>query len=97
MKNDHPKFEQVGTYNSSCLSADGCFQRHQRPRKHQEMTFEETRMADFAGYGRGEWAERRLLDRIARLQALGCELKADESMEQYVQRHAELWNEEGNR
>jgi len=88
------KFDKDDTHHSFCLSSDGCFKRHDIPRKDQYLTSEESRRADLNTFSWAESGERRLIAKVAFLQKLGCQLKFNETLEAYVQRHASRFDDE---
>ncbi len=88
------KFEKDDTHNSFCLRADGCFKRHDLPRDQQYLTEEESRRAGFNTFNNTESKERRLINKVAYLQKIGCVVKADETLEEYVERNADKFSEE---
>ena len=89
------KFEQDNTHHSFCLRADGCFKRHDLPRDQQYMTESENRRAELNTFSRAESAERQLINKVAFLQSIGCQLKGNETLEEYVERNADKLREEG--
>jgi hypothetical protein len=88
------KFEQDDTHRSFCLRADGCFKRHDLPRDQQYLTEEESRRAGLNTFSHAESQERRLLNQVAYLRSIGCALKANETLEEYVERNADNLSEE---
>jgi len=82
------KFENDQTHNSSCLTSDGCFKRHDTPRKDQYLTQEESNMAEFRSFSRAESQERSLISKVAVLKKIGCQLNASETLEAFVTRNA---------
>ncbi len=88
MNKFNDKFENDQTHNSSCLTADGCFKRHEIPRKDQYLTKEESNRAEFRSFSRAESQERRLISKAAYLRKIGCELKSNETLEAFVCRNA---------
>ena len=94
MSNFEEKFEKDSTHHSFCLRADGCFKRHDLPREQQYLTFNENRRADLKTFNHIESEERWLINKVAYLQQIGCALKAEETLEQYVSRNADKLREE---
>jgi len=88
------KFEKDDTHHSFCLRADGCFKRHDLPRDQEYMTEDENRRAGLATFSHAELNERRLINKVAYLQSIGCELKAEETLEEYVERNTDQLREE---
>jgi len=88
------KFEKDDTHHSFCLRADGCFKRHDLPREKQYLTKSENRQRNLETPNRHEFAEKRLMNKVAYLQKIGCELQADETLEEYVGRNADKFEEE---
>lgn len=88
------KFEADDKHHSYCLSASGCFERHNTPREAQYLSNQENRRADFSTFNRTEYQEGRLMNMVTILQKQGCSLLADESLEQYVLRNKNKLNEQ---
>ena len=88
------KFEKDDTHHSFCLRADGCFKRHDLPRDQQYLNADESRRAEINTFSHAESADRRLINKVAYLQSIGCVLKADETLEEYVERNADKLSEE---
>ena len=82
------KFAQDSKHNSSCLTADGCFARHNVSRKDEYLTDEENHRADLRYFSRSDYQERSLISQVAVLKKMGCQLLADETLEQYVSRNS---------
>ncbi len=85
------KFAQDSKHNSSCLTADGCFNRHDIARKDEFLTSQENYRADLRSFSRAESQERRLISQVAVLKKKGCQLRADETLEEYVSRNSSLF------
>ena len=94
MNKFNDKFETDATHNSSCLTADGCFKRHEVARKDEFLTKDENARAELRTFSREEGVERRLISKVAYLQKIGCQLKPDESLEAYVRRNAFRFHKE---
>jgi len=82
------KFAQDSKHNSSCLTADGCFNRHDIARKDEFLTAKENYRADLRSFSRSEYQERGLISKVAVLKKKGCQLRADETLEEYVSRNS---------
>ena len=87
MNKSNDKFENDETHNSSCLTADGCFKRHDIPRKDEFLTKDEDSRAELRTFSRAESQERRLITKVAILQRMGCQLRANETLNAYVSRN----------
>ena len=88
------KFEKDDTHHSFCLRADGCFKRHDLPRKEEYLTEDENRRAGLNTFSPAESKERQLINKVAYLQRIGCVLKAAETLEEYVERNTDKLSEE---
>ncbi len=88
MNKSNDKFENDETHNSSCLTADGCFKRHDLPRKDEFLTKDENSRAELRTFSRAESQERRLISKVVILQKMGLQLCANESLEDYVSRNS---------
>lgn len=88
----NPKFAEDSTHNSSCLTADGCFSRHNISRKDEYLTAQENYGAELRSFSRSEYQERGLISKVAVLKKLGCQLRANESLEQFVARNSSKLN-----
>ncbi len=88
------KFEKDDTHHSFCLRADGCFKRHDLPRDQEYMTEDENRRAGLTTFSHAESNERRLINKVAYLKRIGCQLKAEETLEEYVERNTDQLREE---
>ncbi len=95
MNKFNDKFENDSTHNSSCLTADGCFKRHDIARKDELLTKDENFKADLKTFSRAESQERRLISKVAFLQKIGCQIKSNETLEAYVRRNAFRFHKEG--
>ena len=82
------KFAQDSKHNSSCLTADGCFNRHNISRKEEYLTDKENYRADLRSFSRSDYQERGLISKVAVLKKMGCQLRADETLEEYVSRNS---------
>ena len=82
------KFENDSLHNSSCLTADGCFKRHDIPRKDELLTPAENCKAELRTFSRGESQEGRLLSQVVILQKMRCKLRANETLENFVRRNS---------
>lgn len=87
------KFAEDSTHNSSCLTADGCFSRHNIDRKDEYLTSKENYKAELRSFSRSEYQERGLISKVAVLNKLGCKLRADETLEQFVDRNSSKLND----
>ena len=88
----NPKFAEDSTHNSSCLTADGCFSRHNISRKDELLNDQENYRAELRSFSRSEYEERGLISKVAVLKKMGCELRSNESLEQYVYRNSSKLN-----
>ena len=88
MNKFNDKFENDSLHNSSCLTADGCFKRHDIPRKDELLTSAENCKAELKTFSRGESQERRMLSKVVILQKMGCKLRANETLENFVRRNS---------
>jgi len=86
------KFAEDSTHNSSCLTADGCFDRHNISRKDEYLTDKENYKAELRYYSRSDYQERSLISQVAVLKKMGCQLKANETLEEYVSRNSSKLN-----
>src|SRR5579863_2343730 len=96
MNKSNDKFENDGIHNSSCLRADGCFKRHDIPRKDEFLTKDEDSRAELRSFTRAESQERRLIAKVAILQKMGCQVRANEILQSYVARNSFRLKETGN-
>ena len=87
MNKFNDKFENDGIHNSSCLRADGCFKRHDIARKDEFLTKDENSRAELRTFSRAESQEGRLISKVAILQKMGCQLRANETLNAYVRRN----------
>lgn len=88
------KFEGDETHNSFCLTACGCFERHNLPREAQYLSEKENHQTSFATFNKTEYQERQLINMVAFLQKQGCSFLPDESLEQYVMRNKDKLSEQ---
>ena len=88
----NPKFAQDSTHNSSCLTADGCFSRHNISRKDELLNDQENYRAELRSFSRSQYEERGLISKVAVLKKMGCQLRANESLEEYVSRNSSKLN-----
>jgi len=86
------KFAEDSTHNSSCLTADGCFSRHDISRRDEYLTSKENYRAELRSFSRSEYQERGLISKVAVLKKMGCQLRANESLEEYVSRNSSKLN-----
>jgi hypothetical protein len=78
-------------FEDGLLRVDACFRRHNLPRKYQYQFPSEDNSWSF---GRSAlWEERRLQNKVAILLSKGFKPLADESLEEFVQRHSEILEE----
>ena len=82
------KFENDSLHNSSCLTADGCFKRHDIPRKDEFLTPAENCKAELRTFSRAESQERGIISKVAILQKMGCKLRSNETLENFVRRNS---------
>ena len=82
------KFAEDSTHNSSCLTADGCFSRHNISRKDELLNDQENYRAELRSFSRSEYEERGLISKVAVLKKMGCQLRPNESLEQFVYRNS---------
>jgi hypothetical protein len=82
------KFAEDSTHNSSCLTADGCFSRHNISRKDELLNDQENYRAELRSFSRSEYEERGLISKVAVLKKMGCALRSNESLEQFVYRNS---------
>ena len=85
--NQFNKFAQDSTHNSSCLTADGCFSRHNISRKDELLNDQENYRAELRSFSRFDYQERGLISKVAVLKKMGCPLRSNESLEEYVSRN----------
>ena len=83
------KFAQDSKHNSSCLTADGCFDRHNISRKDEYLTDKENYRADLRYFSRSDYQERKLISQVAVLKKMGCQLLGNETLEAFVTRHSD--------
>ena len=86
------KFAEDSTHNSSCLTADGCFSRHNISRKDELLNDQENYRAELRSFSRSDYEERGLISKVAVLKRMGCELRSNESLEQFVYRNSSKLN-----
>jgi len=92
MKNTNKK-ENGQKFDEGVLRADGCMMRHQASRQAEFKTFEED--GPEYSFGRSAyWEERRLLNRVCELKAMGFKIRPDETLEEFVQAHEDEFTEE---
>ena len=87
------KFETDSKHNSSCLTASGCFMRHNVARRDEFQTPQENYRSEGRYFSREDAFERRLISKVAILKKLGCVLMADETVEQFVLRNSDMLDE----
>jgi hypothetical protein len=78
-------------FEDGVLRADACFERHSLPRKFQEQFPSEDTSLSF-GHS-AMWQERKLQNNVALLLSKGFRLLATETLEEFVQRHADVLKE----
>ena len=88
MNKFNDKFENDATHNSSCLTADGCFKRHDIARKEQFLTPAENFKVELKTFSHADSQERLLMSKVAILTKIGCQLRANETLENYVRRNS---------
>ena len=88
----NPKFAQDSTHNSSCLTADGCFSRHNISRKDELLNDQENYRAELRSFSRSDYEERGLISKVAVLKKMGCALRSNESLEQFIYRNSSKLN-----
>jgi hypothetical protein len=88
------KFESDDTHHSFCLTATGCFDRHNIPRKAQYLSDKENSSANFSTFNKTEYQERQLMSMVASLQKQGCPLLSNESLDEFVMRNKNKLTEE---
>ena len=88
----NPKFAEDSTHNSSCLTADGCFSRHNISRKDELLNDQENYRAELRSFSRSDYEERGLISKVAVLKKMGCALRSNESLEQFVYRNSSKLN-----
>lgn len=93
MNKFNEKFANDDTHHSFCLTSDGCFKRHNRPRSEEIMTKSEDRRAELNTFSYSENQERQLINKVAYLQSIGCQLQANETLEDYVDRNLDKLEE----
>ena len=86
------KFAEDSTHNSSCLTADGCFSRHNISRKDELLNDQENYRAELRSFSRSDYEERGLISKVAVLKKMGCALRSNESLEQFVYRNSSKLN-----
>ena len=86
------KFAEDSTHNSSCLTADGCFSRHDISRRDEYLTDKENYRADLRSFSRSQYEEGRLISQVAVLKRMNCQLRVDETLEQFVTRNSSKLN-----
>ncbi len=92
MKNTNKK-ENEQKFDEGVLRADGCMMRHNQPRQAEFRTREE----DFpeSSFGKSAyWEERRLLNRVHELMAMGFKIRPEQTLEEFVQAHEDAFTEE---
>ena len=87
------KFAEDSTHNSSCLTADGCFSRHNISRKDELLNDQENYRAQLRSFSRFDYQERGLISKVAVLKKMGCELLKNETLEAYVSRNSSKLND----
>ena len=87
-KQFNEKFAQDSTHNSSCLTADGCFSRHNISRKDELLNDQENYRAELRSFSRFDYQERGLISQVAVLKRMGCQLLKNETLEEYVSRNS---------
>ena len=91
MKNTNKK-ENEQKFDEGVLRADGCMMRHEQSRQSEYRTYEED-LPEFSFGKSAYWEERRLLNNVHTLKAMGFKLKAAQSLEEFVQEHKEALEE----
>jgi hypothetical protein len=91
MKNLNKK-ENEQKFDDGVLRADGCMMRHEQSRQTEYRTYEED-LPEFSFGKSAYWEERRLLNNVHTLKAMGFKLKAAQSLEEFVQEHKEALEE----
>ena len=87
-KQFNEKFAQDSLHNSSCLTADGCFSRHNISRKDELLNDQENYRAELRSFSRFDYQERGLISQVAVLKRMGCQLLKNETLEEYVSRNS---------
>ncbi|QAT16707.1 hypothetical protein BU251_02650 [Candidatus Velamenicoccus archaeovorus] len=92
MKNMNKK-ENEQKFDEGVLRADGCMMRHNQSRQAEFRTQEE----DFPEHSFGKsayWEERRLLNRVHTLKAMGFKIRPEQTLEEFVQAHEDAFTED---
>jgi len=84
--------EEDEKFEDGVLRVDACFARHSLPRRYQEQFwYEDTSLS----FGRSAvWEEKRLLNKVVILVSKGLRSSGNESLEEFVERHKDLLEEE---
>jgi len=92
MRQERKRLEEDEKFEDGVLRVDACFDRHSLPRRYQEQFwYEDT----FLSFGRSAvWEEKRLLNKVAILVSKGLRPSGNESLEEFVERHKDLLEEE---
>jgi len=92
MRQERKRLEEDEKFEDGVLRVDACFDRHSLPRRYQEQFwYEDT----FLSFGRSAvWEEKRLLNKVAILVSKGLRPSGNESLEELVERHKDLLEEE---
>ena len=91
MKNLNKK-ENEQKFDEGVLRTDGCMMRYKQSRQSEYRTYEED-LPEFSFGKSAYWEERRLLNKVYTLKAMGFKLKAAQSLEEFVQEHKEALEE----
>jgi hypothetical protein len=78
-------------FEDGVLRVDACFGRHSLPRRFQEQFPSEDNSSSFGSSA--VWEERRLQNKVAILLSKGFKPSASESLEDFVQKHADVLEE----
>ena len=92
MKNLNKK-ENEQKFDEGVLRTDGCMMRYKQSRQSEYRTYEED-LPEFSFGKSAYWEERRLLNKVYTLKAMGFKLKAEQSLEEFVQEHQDAIEEE---
>ncbi len=92
MKNLNKK-ENEQKFDDGVLRADGCMMRHEQSRQAEYRTYEED-LPEFSFGKSAYWEERRLLNKVYTLKAMGFKLKTAQSLEEFVEEHKDTIEEE---
>ena len=93
MNTETTKQKRNPNFDNGVLRADGCMNRYSQSRQMEFRTPEED-LSEFSFGRSAEWEEKKLINNVYKLKALGVNLKAGQTLEEFVEEHRALIEEE---